>query len=195
MTINEWDEYAREWEDNAATSVYADNAYGELARIVALDGQRVLDFGCGTGLLAERLSPDVKEIVALDGSSKMIEQLKLKALPNVFPIAGFLNERVIETNTLLHQKFDLVTASSVCGFLPDYEAALMLLKSLMVPDATYIQWDWLSLDENSENGFTERRVERALGETGFKSITITRPFQIESSPDTMTVLMAVAKTP
>lgn len=193
MTINEWDKYADEWDSNVSTSEYADNAHRELAQIVKLDGQRVFDFGCGTGLLAERLSPDVYEIVALDGSLKMIEQLKLKTLPNVFPIAGFLTSSLIKNNTLLHTKFDLLTASSVCAFLPDYEETLSLLRSLMKPDGIYVQWDWLSSDEGSEGGFTERRVRQALGSVGFKNISISQPFVMENSPDNLTVLMAVAE--
>ena len=195
MTINEWDEHADEWDSNVSTSVYADNAYRELTRFVKLNGQRVFDFGCGTGLLTERLSPDVHEIVALDGSSKMIDQLKLKSLPNVFPIADFLTRNLIENNALLQQKFDLLTASSVCAFLPDYDAILALLRSLMTPNGTYVQWDWLSIDENSKGGLTEDRVEQALGDAGFTSISISQPFAMESSADNLAVLMAVAKGP
>ena len=144
MTSNEWDEFAAEWDGNTATSAYADHAFAELAQVVDLAGLRVFDFGCGTGLLAERLSPHVSKVVALDGSSKMIEQLKLKALPNVFPIAGFLTASLMRRNTLLQTKFDLVTASSVCAFLPDYGAILQTLRSLLRSGGTYVQWDWLA---------------------------------------------------
>jgi len=194
MTINEWDAYAGEWDSNTSTSVYADNAYRELAKIVKLDGQRVFDFGCGTGLLTERLSPDVHEIVALDGSLKMIEQLTLKKLPNVFPIVDFLTRKLITNNTLLHTKFDLITASSVCGFLPDYEESLSLLRSLLKPQGVYAQWDWLSSDESSKGGFTERQVRKALGNAGFEYISVSQPFVMEGSPANLTVLMAAARS-
>ena len=193
MTINEWDEYADDWDTNVSTSEYADNAFNELAQIVRLNDLRVFDFGCGTGLLTERLSSDVKEIVALDGSPKMIEQLKLKKLLNVFPIEEFLTRGLIEHNKFFNKKFDLITASSVCAFLPDYEDTLSLIRSLMMPNGVYVQWDWLSLNENSESGFTERRVKQALGDAGFKSVSISRPFEIGRTPDNLTVLMAVAK--
>ncbi|MBT3700821.1 MAG: class I SAM-dependent methyltransferase [Alphaproteobacteria bacterium] len=193
MTINEWDERADDWDTNLSTSVYADKAYNELTQAVRLNGQRVFDFGCGTGLLTERLSSGVKEIVALDSSPKMIERLKQKTLPNVFPIANFLTRSVVENNTLLRQKFDLITASSVCAFLPDYEGTLSLLRSLMMPNGVYVQWDWLSTSENTEDGFTERRVKQALTDTGFKNISISQPFEMGVAPDILTVLMAVAK--
>ena len=78
MPTNEWDDYAEDWDENPQTSLYASNAFQELQREVQLGDMRVLDFGCGTGLLTEKLSPQVKEIVALDGSSKMIQILNQK---------------------------------------------------------------------------------------------------------------------
>ena len=194
MTNNEWDDYAEEWDSNASTAEYADNAFRELTQAVKLDDLRVFDFGCGTGLLAERLSPHVDKVVALDGARKMIEQLKFKALPNVFPIADFLTTDLIKNNALMNAKFDLVTASSVCAFLPDYEATLLLLKSLLVSGGIYVQWDWFSTDESSEMGFTERKVSQSLNDAGFINISLTQPFTIENSNGKMPVLMVVGKS-
>ena len=136
MTDNEWDEYAGGWDTNRSTTVYANCAFAELLKITELAALSVFDFGCGTGLLSERMSPEVSHIVALDSSAKMIERLKQKALPNVFPIAEFLTGDLIRRNSLMHQKFDLITASSVCAFLPDYKADLSLLRSILKPKPT-----------------------------------------------------------
>lgn len=193
MDINKWDSYAGEWDENASTSVYVDHAYDALVNITSLDGLRVLDFGSGTGLLAERIAGDAHEIVALDGSEKMIEQLKKKALPNVFPIADFLTSDLIKQDVLLHQKFDLITASSVCAFVPNYEETLLLLKSLLNPTGIYVQWDWLVMEEEAGSGFTERQVDQALLAAGFKDISLSHPFSMGSGAEAMPVLMAVAK--
>lgn len=136
MTDNEWDEYAGGWDTNRSTTVYANCAFAELLKITELAALSVFDFGCGTGLLSERMSPEISHIVALDSSAKMIERLKQKALPNVFPIAEFLTGDLIRRNSLMHQKFDLITASSVCAFLPDYKADLSLLRSILKPKPT-----------------------------------------------------------
>ena len=136
MTDNEWDEYAGGWDTNRSTTVYANFAFAELLKITELAALSVFDFGCGTGLLSERMSPEISHIVALDSSAKMIERLKQKALPNVFPIAEFLTGDLIRRNSLMHQKFDLITASSVCAFLPDYKADLSLLRSILKPKPT-----------------------------------------------------------
>jgi len=195
MTSNEWDEFAAEWDSNTATSVYADHAFEELTQVLDLEGLNVFDFGCGTGLLTERLSPHVNEVIALDGSTPMINQLRLKALPNIFPIADFLTANLVRSNKLLQQEFDLITASSVCAFLSDYITTLLIFKSLLRSGGTYVQWDWLSSDEGSDMGLTKSRVRRSMDDAGFINIALTQPFAIENSGDVMPVLMAVGKAP
>ncbi len=195
MPDNEWDDYAADWDGNTVASEYANNAYGELVKAINFSGLDILDFGCGTGLLCERLSGEANQIVALDGSPKMIEQLKRKALANVFPIVGFLSQGLIDKNALLQKRFDLITASSVCAFLPDYEDTLRLLGSLLKPNGTFVQWDWLTLDGSSETGFSKAEVYLAMKNTGFKDVKITQPFVMEDADSDLPVLMAAAKMP
>ena len=52
-----WDEEARTWDERVETRRYADCAFESLLTlspevIGSLEGARVLDFGCGTGLRA-----------------------------------------------------------------------------------------------------------------------------------------------
>ena len=190
---NEWDEYAEGWDIDDSVQEYADKAFDALSGVINIDDLSVFDFGCGTGALTQRLSPRVKEIVALDGSSEMVKQLAKKNLGNVSSIAGFLTQDLIDSDPLLANKFDLIVASSVCGFLPDYEMTLGLLKSLLKNGGVFVQWDWLSLDDTSGMGLSEERVLGALGDNGFSSIQIKTPFEMSSQKGTMTVLMAVGK--
>ena len=129
---NEWDEYAEGWDVDASVQEYAKRAFEQLLKVVELDGLSVFDFGCGTGQLSQLMSPSVKEIVALDGSPEMIKRLDQKGLSNVSTIADYLTQDLIDRNPQLSSRFDLIVASSVCGFVPDYEATLGLLKSLLI---------------------------------------------------------------
>ncbi|WP_371372834.1 class I SAM-dependent methyltransferase [Thalassotalea aquiviva] len=192
---NEWDEYAEGWDVDASVREYANNAFDELTNITELDGLSVFDFGCGTGTLTQLLSPRVKDIVALDGSSEMINILNKKHLSNVSTISDFLTQDLIDNHPRLTTQFDLIVASSVCGFLSDYETSLGLLKSLLKNGGIFIQWDWLSNDASSEPGLSESRVLRALKENEFIDIEIKKPFKMNSSKGTMTVLMGVGKKP
>ena len=83
MTQNSWDEAATGWDTRADTRLYAERAFESWNRKIAplvsdLTESRVLDFGCGTGLLTEKLAPLCGHIVAVDTSAKMIDVLRSK---------------------------------------------------------------------------------------------------------------------
>ena len=83
-----WDDYADEWDANGDARSYANSAFASLAEHLDVQApvwrqRRVLDFGCGTGLLTEKLSPLVAQVVAIDTSQKMIDRLVEKQLANV----------------------------------------------------------------------------------------------------------------
>ncbi|MDV7340470.1 class I SAM-dependent methyltransferase [Terasakiella sp. A23] len=177
MADNEWDDYAQDWDGNPQTGLYAAKAFEELQKISPIKGLRIFDFGCGTGLLSEKMSPMANEIVALDGSAKMIDILNNKALSNVKTIADFLSADLLKAQSDLQNSFDLVVASSVCAFVPDYPATLKLLKSLLVEGGTFVQWDWLVSE--GEMGFAAEELRSELQSASFSNIEITVPFQIE----------------
>ena len=187
-----WDDYAEEWNDNEDAILYSRKAFNTLINQINLEDLNVLDFGCGTGLLTEQISPLAKNIVALDSSKKMISILNNKNLTNVTTISESLSEGSINKNSSLQNKFNLIVASSVFGFIPEYESTLILLKSLLTTDGILVQWDWLSPSKESDFGLSEEKVESAFRETGFKLKSINKPFSLTNSKGTVTVLMAVA---
>lgn len=188
-----WDDCAEEWDGNEDAILYSKKAFNTLIEQVSLKGLNILDFGCGTGLLTEQISPLANRIVALDSSKKMVSILNSKNLPNVTTLSESLSEDAINKNTSLQNKFNLIVASSVLGFIPEYESTLILLKSLLVPNGILVQWDWLSPSKDSGLGLSEEKVEIAYRETGFKVTSINKPFSLTSSKGTMKVLMAIAK--
>jgi len=190
---SEWDEYAEDWDTDPTVIEYAKNAFKSLATEVDLHNLSVLDFGSGTGALTEIISPLVNSVVALDSSPKMITQLNAKKLKNVSTITDILSKELIDNNQELMQKFDLIIASSVCSFLPDYPSTLVLLKSLLKPNGVFIQWDWAAESENSGMGLTEKAIEHALLQSEFSDIKIKSPFVMKSSKGEMPVIMAIAK--
>jgi SAM-dependent methyltransferase len=194
VLANEWDEYAESWDADDSVQEYARKAFEELSKVINIDGLSVFDFGCGTGTLTQLLSPAVKVVVALDSSSEMVKLLDEKNLGNVSTISGLLTKDLIDSHPYLSNKFDLIVASSVCGFLPDYEKTIGLLKSLLVSGGLFIQWDWLSKGDGSKTGLSENRVLHALKTNEFIDIQVKKPFELNSSNGSMTVLMAVGKS-
>lgn len=188
-----WDDYADGWDNNADVILYSEKAYESLCEVLNPEGLTILDFGCGTGLLTEQLAQSARRVVALDSSEKMIAVLANKQLSNVETLCTELSEETIKSNVTLHSKFDLIVASSVCAFLPDYEGALRLLKTLLKPNGVFVHWDWLKSDEDADFGFTEEMIESAFVNAGMEVSSITKAFDLESKKGSMQVLMGVAK--
>lgn len=188
-----WDDYADGWDSNEAVVLYSNKAYESLLNIVNLDGLRVLDFGCGTGLLTEKIACKASSVVAIDPSEKMIEVLNAKQLDNVVTIPKELSKNTIASNAQLQGGFDLIVASSALAFVPDYQETLNLLKTLLKKDGVLIQWDWLKESEGPGNGFSRELVESALAKAGFSEFSTSVPFSMEAGNDSMSVVMGVAK--
>ena len=169
MTKNEWDDFAAEWDVNADVREYSEKAFHSWREKVApfvsdISGSRALDFGCGTGLLAEKLAEDFGQIIAVDSSPKMIKVFKQKlersGVTNV--VAFEISENLGSNQSYPHfaDGFDLIVASSVCSFLQDYEMTLCDLTRLMKPDGWFIQWDWI-------DNMPEERIRTAFRAAGF----------------------------
>ena len=152
MAANKWDDYAEGWDANEDVRLYSERAFEGLLKILVgqdfgLSSSRVLDFGCGTGLLTEKLSPLAAQVVAMDSSAKMIDALLAKVdknnLMNVIAHTGALGSSAERSQSGRVRSFDLVVASSVCSFLPDYERAVQEIAALLKPGGVFVQWDWL----------------------------------------------------
>lgn len=195
MATNEWDEYATGWDVNEAVREYSEKAFNSFGKKVApalstMSRIRVLDFGCGTGLLAEKLAEQCGEIVAIDSSPKMVEVLdrKIKQLgaTNIVASDVTVSAVTIRSHPLFSRKFDLILASSVCSFLPDYESTLCDLSLLMNPDGWFVQWDWVS-------DMPVERIRNAFRASGLVEQSIGQAFLMESNGSPAPVVMGIGR--
>ena len=124
-----WDSYADDWDEDEGARAYSEAAFELLTRLCAdrsvrLVGARTCDFGCGTGLLAEKLAPVCAAVIAVDTSARMIDLLRRKivrlGLTNVHTTTDAIEHAVRHDSALFGSPFDLVVCSSVCAFLDDY---------------------------------------------------------------------------
>ena len=188
-----WDDYAESWDSNADAITYSQKAFDSLRTFVDLSGLRVLDFGCGTGLLTEMIANIASSVLAVDSSPKMIDVVVEKNLPNVNVLAWEITEESIELNPALQSRFDLIVASSVCAFVPDYEKTVTDLKSLLKPAGTFIQWDWKGTDSKPDFGFTENVIRNTYSIVGLTPLKIMTAFSLSSEKGRMDVIMGVGK--
>ncbi|ENP7381747.1 class I SAM-dependent methyltransferase [Vibrio parahaemolyticus] len=187
----DWDGLAKNWESNPATEQFAQSVFAQLQQLTQLDGIKVLDFGCGTGQLSQLLSTIVKDIVALDASEAMIEELDKKELLNVEPVVDALSRGLVAQHPAFRGQFDLVVASSVLAFVDDVESSLDIAHSLLNEGGYFVHFDWVA--ESEQDGFTLSRSENALSNAGFVDVEAKKVFDITSDGQIMSVLMGAGR--
>ncbi|PNI06438.1 SAM-dependent methyltransferase [Vibrio diazotrophicus] len=190
---HDWDEYAPDWEKDESTTVFAQNVFQQLQKLINVEGKHVLDFGCGTGLLTQLISPLAKDIVALDGSEAMIEELDKKELSNVEPVVDHLTRGLVAQHPAFRKQFDLVVASSVCGFVSDFQEVAVIIHSLLDKDGLFVHWDWLVDDADPEYGLSQSDIESALSNAGFSEVTTSIAFELNTPQGLKPVVMGVGR--
>lgn len=192
-----WDDYADGWDSNSDVIAYSNKAFDSLCNFISLDGLDVLDFGCGTGLLTEKISHVASSVVAIDSSPKMIEVLKSKNIHNVNSLSCEISTELIQNDPVFESGFDLIVASSVCAFVPDYEKTLSDLKLLLKEGGLFIQWDWKRSKEGDDFGFTNEIITNEIitnvySNVGLSLVRVSEEFSLSSEEGSMQVLMGIA---
>ena len=200
-----WDSYADSWEEDQGARAYSQAAFECLTRLCAersirLAGARACDFGCGTGLLTEKLAPVCAVVVAVDTSDRMMDRLRHKivrlGLTNVHTTTEAIEHAVRHNTALFGSPFDLVVCSSVCAFLDDYAGTTGTLVRLLGPGGLFVQWDWeLDLQSQEPFGLTREQVEAALSNSGLEAIQVTTAFEVSIGEETVRPLMGVGQVP
>jgi len=111
--MNRFDIEALTWDDLPRRVELAKAVVNNIIYYLKGD-ERVLDFGCGTGLVGLNIAPFVKEVVGIDTSKKMVEKFNQKAKKlNLNALA--LCKDIFEVN----EKFDVVISSMTIHHIKD----------------------------------------------------------------------------
>ena len=195
MTAYSWDDFAADWDSEQDVRKYADKVFeswqGKIAPLISSVAKtRVLDFGCGTGLLTEKLAPLCQHVVAVDASVEMIGVLKRKVnetnVNNVTPLVTSIDSEAISEYQDTLGQFRLVVASSVCSFLPNFEATLCHIVSIMKPGGIFVQWDWI-------DDLPAEKIRDAFAKAGMSCISVEKEFNLEGKDGPVTVVMGIGK--
>jgi SAM-dependent methyltransferase len=98
-------------------------------RILSLQPRRVLEIGCGNGLILKRVAPSCAQYCATDFSQQALQHLQASL---DLPLAGcdvsFKQLRADEIGTLPSHAFDTIIINSVVQYLPDVETLMRVLE-------------------------------------------------------------------
>ncbi|MFI7011779.1 amino acid adenylation domain-containing protein [Streptomyces sp. NPDC050145] len=115
-------------------------------RVLALRPRRVLEIGCGTGLILSQVAPHVTEYWGTDLSASVVDQLRarLETRPD---LAGKVTVRAgaaHETQGLPEGRFDTVVVNSVVQYFPNADYLADVLRAaarLLAPGGTVFLGD------------------------------------------------------
>lgn len=187
---HEWDEHAADWDSDPGPRAYADAAFASLMPLldryeIALDGAHVLDFGCGTGLLTERLVGHGAVVDALDTSPAMLDVLRGKVERN-----GWSTVRTISDPTEAGGPYDLVVCSSVLSFVDDHPGTVDRLVSSLRPAGVFVQWDWERDDTDpDDHGLTVEEIRVTLVNAGLGDVAVGPAFELQVDGEQMRPLL------
>ncbi|MCB9412938.1 MAG: class I SAM-dependent methyltransferase [Actinobacteria bacterium] len=197
--MNDWDQLAVSWDGDEIIRSYASAAFASLEQVLAahgmaLPGSRVLDFGCGTGLLTAFLVDGGAAVDAVDTSAGMLNVLRAKIKTHGWTDVSATSELPVGAPT---RPYDLIVCSSVCAFLDDYPAVVAQLVRMLRRGGLFVQWDWERDDPDDAHGLTRDEIRSALTAAGLANIRVQVGFEntIPGYEETMRPLLGEGRLP
>jgi amino acid adenylation domain-containing protein len=117
---------ARYERDDLAT--YQAHVAGLAARATG-PGAKILEIGCGSGLIVDALAPTASRYVAVDLSEAALSRVRVSAA-GLLPQVQTVRASAHEVAASVEGEFDLVILASTVQFFPDHEYLLTVLSTL-----------------------------------------------------------------
>jgi len=170
-----FDEESQKWDTNYRVQ-RAKKISTEIENYLDKDNNlKALEFGCGTGLISENLTHRFSEILMMDLSEGMIEQLKLKIEKNKIKNMKTWCGDLFHFND--NEKFDVIYTSMVFHHIEDLPKVTKKLHELLNKDGKLVVIDLCPDDGgfhdelhgfNGHNGFEIGEMETLLKKAGFQ---------------------------
>lgn len=94
-------------------------------------GEQILDLGCGTGHLTDRIAESGANTVGLDASEEMIEKAQ-----ETYPESTFVNEDARDFS--FDDPFDAVFSNAALHWIPEQDAVLNSVANALVPGGRFV---------------------------------------------------------
>jgi len=101
--------------------------------LAPLHGKRVLDVGCGGGILAESMARRGADVLGIDLASKPLKVAQLHAIESATPQITYREVAVEALADEMPERFDVVTCMEMLEHVPDPESAVRACGRLVRP--------------------------------------------------------------
>lgn len=137
ITTKYWDWIANYFDEQEGSYKHLHIKVVEKAQKYLMMGDRVLDYGCATGTTTFEFAPQVKEILGIDFSPKMIEIAMMKASQQSIQNVDFWRATIFDPR-LKESSFDVVLAFGILHLLKNPAKVIQRMYALLKPGGWFI---------------------------------------------------------
>jgi len=109
----------------------------ELSKEFLEKDKYVLDFGCGSGAITNKIAKEVKAIDAIDISSGMLEFAQKQAKENAITNINYRQVSIFDKD-FKDEAFDVILAFNVLHYIEDMPNHVVRINSLLKPNGIFI---------------------------------------------------------
>jgi len=132
-----WDRASKNYDKTEERFEYIHSKSRENTKKYLNGSNIVLDYGCGTGTTSCEIANLVKEIRAIDISSKMIEIAKRKAVASKVENINFSQTDIFDKR-YKKESFDVILAFNMLHTVADPQVVLQKIYELLKPEGLFI---------------------------------------------------------
>jgi predicted TPR repeat methyltransferase len=182
---NSFDIHAATWDENPGRIILVKKVADLLFKEIDLNHiHKILDYGCGTGLLGYQLLEKVGHVTFCDTSEGMLEQVKNKK-----EFFGHKNVSIVKADLLknnIPETYDSIFSMLVLHHVEDIKGLLVKFSEHLRKDGVFC---WIDLDKEDGSfhgdnsiphfGFEKQSTIQLLKESGFETIFYSNELTIQ----------------
>ncbi|SDL73724.1 class I SAM-dependent DNA methyltransferase [Tessaracoccus oleiagri] len=202
---NHFDEQAATWDEDQSKVDRARTVAEALVGAVPLRGdERLLEYGAGTGLVAQALADTVGTITLADSSAGMREAMAKKIGAGVLPSTARIWDLDLTSDDVPRERFDVIVSSLVLHHIKDLPRVLAGFHELLergghVAIADLDQEDGSFHehvhDFDGHNGFDRAQLQSDLLAAGFENVRFAEAGEVQKEGRAFGLFLATAVKP
>lgn len=202
MSDNVFDEKSLTWDEDPKKVARARATADRIREAVPVRGDmRMMEYGAGTGQVAQGLQDHVGHVVLADSSSGMLEKLQDKLDAGVFRDAE-VRDLDLGRDPLPDDRFDLIVTVMAMHHIVDLPPVLSAFEQLLAPggvlcvvdleeeDGTFHKYEF-----DGHQGFARDKMTSLLTDAGLGDVEFRDCGAVEKPHGTYPMFLAIAQRP